>query len=377
VFHHTSNKPPPRASPPLSHHKAQSPYRAGGGTGRNSSSSNSSSGGKTKKSAKEAQPKASQGSYATGQDAAQKRPAGHGQPQQQPALAILEEFKNLDCKAKTDWDLARIKGHILMFSQDQQGSRFIQEKLDTGRDVEKAMIFDEIIKESQSLIVERYGNYVIQKFLIHGSRSQIDALVHNLQGNVFKLSVHAYGCRVIQKALEVISREKRLEMAHELRGQVLACVRDHYGNHVIQKCIEMAQWKGDVASSDYEHVKFILEIFEDDTQGLAKHSHGCRVLQRMIEFCSEEQLAAILQKIEANSVELMKDKFGNYVIQQMLENGPENARDRITGVMKARLLELSQDKYASNVVETCFKFANKHEQYQLVNMVIVKNEPDG
>ena len=94
----------------------------------------------------------------------------------------------------------------------------------------------------------------------------------------------------------------------------------------------------------------------------------------MIQFCSERQLQPILQKIEANCVDLMKDKFGNYVIQQMLENGPESARDRVTGVMKARLLELSQDKYASNVVETCFKFANKHEQYQLVNMVISKKD---
>jgi pumilio RNA-binding family len=352
--------------------KQQSPKR---GANRQSSVTGGSSNGASCSSgvSKGKRVKDPKGPQANRQDAPQQK-GGISNGQQQPSQAILDEFKSLN-KTKTEWDLSQIKGHILLFSQDQQGSRFIQEKLDSGRDSEKAMIFEEIIKESQSLIVERYGNYVIQKFLVHGSREQIDALVENLRGEVYTLSVHAYGCRVIQKALEVISREKRLEMANELRGQVLDCVRDHYGNHVIQKCIEMAKWKGE--DSDYEDMKFILAVFEEDTQALAKHSHGCRVLQRMIEFCTEQQLCAILKKIETNSIELMKDKFGNYVIQQMLENGPENARDRITKIMKSRLLELSQDKFASNVVETCFKFANKHEQYQLVNMVISRTEADG
>lgn len=48
-----------------------------------------------------------------------------------------------------------------------------------------------------------FGNYVIQKFLEHGSPEQRQCLADMMLKDVRRLSTHTYGCRVIQKALEV------------------------------------------------------------------------------------------------------------------------------------------------------------------------------
>ena len=54
-----------------------------------------------------------------------------------------------------------IFGHIVEFSGDQHGSRFIQLKLETATAEEKQMFFDEIVPLSAlQLIQDVFGNYV-------------------------------------------------------------------------------------------------------------------------------------------------------------------------------------------------------------------------
>ena len=95
--------------------------------------------------------------------------------------------------------LQDIVGHIVEFSQDQHGSRFIQQKLETANVPDKQLVFAEILPNALSLMIDVFGNYVIQKFFEHGTAEQIKALGRVLEGNVLVLSLQMYGCRVIQK----------------------------------------------------------------------------------------------------------------------------------------------------------------------------------
>ena len=52
-------------------------------------------------------------------------------------------------------------------SADQFGSRFIQQKLETASALEKNMIFLEIMPQALPLMTDVFGNYVIQKVVIH------------------------------------------------------------------------------------------------------------------------------------------------------------------------------------------------------------------
>ena len=47
--------------------------------------------------------------------------------------------------------------------------RFIQQKLETAAVADKQLVFNEILPSALVLMVDVFGNYVIQKFFEHGT----------------------------------------------------------------------------------------------------------------------------------------------------------------------------------------------------------------
>ena len=215
---------------------------------------------------------------------------------QPPRSSLLEEFR---CTLKTkQWELHDLVGHVVEFSQDQHGSRFIQQKIEIAMSQEKQLIFDEILPAAYSLMTDVFGNYVIQKFFDHGTSGQQQALGSQLVDRVLELALQMYGCRVIQKALEAVTLELKMTLINELTGQVMKCVKDQNGNHVIQKCIEIAHWPSSLTEEDEllrlsgqqlnsKNVLFIVESFIGHVYELATHPYGCRVIQRVLENCHD------------------------------------------------------------------------------------------
>jgi hypothetical protein len=78
---------------------------------------------------------------------------------------LLEEFRNAKNKK---YELKDIAEHIVEFSGDQHGSRFIQQKLETANSEEKQMVFEEVLPNALQLMTDVFGNYVLQKFFEHG-----------------------------------------------------------------------------------------------------------------------------------------------------------------------------------------------------------------
>ena len=125
--------------------------------------------------------------------------------------------------------LRDLVNHMVEFSQDQHGSRFIQQKLDRCYAAVRDLVFNEILSSSYNLIVDVFGNYVIQKFLEFGSIDQKIQLLNSIKGNVLNLSLQMYGCRVIQKGLEAFNSlpEHQIEIVKELEGHVLKeCIKN-------------------------------------------------------------------------------------------------------------------------------------------------------
>lgn len=114
---------------------------------------------------------------------------------------LLEDFRN---NRYPTLQLRDLTNHIVEFSQDQHGSRFIQQKLERASVMEKNLVFNEILSAAYSLMTDVFGNYVIQKFFEFGSPDQKMSLANRIKGHVLQLALQMYGCRVIQKALESI-----------------------------------------------------------------------------------------------------------------------------------------------------------------------------
>ncbi|XP_072975580.1 pumilio homolog 2-like [Typha angustifolia] len=281
--------------------------------------------------------------------------------------SLLEEFK---CNKTRCFELAEIAGHVVEFSADQYGSRFIQQKLETATTEEKNMVFEEIMPHALTLMTDVFGNYVVQKFFEHGSEAQRRELAEQLNGHVLALSLQMYGCRVIQKAIEVVDMDQKTKMVTELDGHVMRCVRDQNGNHVIQKCIECIP---------QDYIQFIITTFYDQVVTLSTHPYGCRVIQRVLEHCDDPKTQQIVMEEILQAVCLLaQDQYGNYVVQHVLEHGKPHERASIIKKLAGQIVQMSQQKFASNVVEKCLTFSGPTDRQILINEMLGttdENEP--
>jgi uncharacterized membrane-anchored protein YjiN (DUF445 family) len=187
-----------------------------------------------------------------------------------------------------------------------------------------------------------------------------------------------YGCRVVQKALEYVSTPRLMELLTEFENPpvLLRCVYDSNGNHVIQKCIEIVSKVAREAAVPEtqeilaSRIQFILDTFKGKVKELASHPYGCRVVQRTLEHCNNEQKKPILEELRDCCAELVQDCYGNYVIQFIMQHGMEADRQVLIKEVQARLLDFSQHKFASNVVEKCLQYASKRDRDEMIWTII-------
>lgn len=275
---------------------------------------------------------------------------------------LLEEFRvNKNIK----YELKDIYDHVVEFSGDQLGSRFIQQKLEVANSDEKDRVFNEVARDSRQLMTDVFGNYVIQKMFEHGNQSQKKLLASHMKGHVYALSLQTYGCRVVQKAFEHILTDQQGALIKELDGNVLKVVENQNGNHVIQKAIEMIPG---------EHIQFIVDAHQGHVHHLSKHPYGCRVIQRMLEYCQPQAKRQILDELHSNIADLIQDAFGNYVVQHVIVNGEPQDRKAVIDKVQSKLLENAMHKFASNVVEKALDNADEHQRRMMLHKLIGRDE---
>ncbi|KAK1225075.1 mRNA binding protein puf3 [Marasmius sp. AFHP31] len=263
---------------------------------------------------------------------------------------VLEEFRTNKSRV---WELKDIWGHIVEFSGDQQGSRFIQQKLEAASSEEKQSVFDEIVPNNTLQLIQHvFGNYVIQKIFEHGTQIQITRLANVMERHVFPLSIQC----------TAVVLYKRLSNAYLLssRAHLLGSWSRTYKT-VIQKLIERVS---------PERLGF-LSVFRGCVMDLATHQYGCRVLQRCLEHLPEDMVAPLLEELRQRACQLMKDQYGNYVIQFMIEHGEPQDRALVISKLRGCLFELSRHKFASNVCEKALLSSDTETRRTLVDEFLV------
>ncbi|OAA73953.1 Armadillo-type fold domain containing protein [Cordyceps fumosorosea ARSEF 2679] len=289
---------------------------------------------------------------------------------QDPSKAVrsylLEEFRQSN-KSNRRYEIKDIYDHVVEFSGDQHGSRFIQSKLETANSDEKEQVFREIEQNAVQLMKDVFGNYVVQKFFEHGNQVQKKILAEKMRGKVVDLSLQVYACRVVQKALEHILVEQQAELAQELAPEILRVIRDANGNHVVQKVIELVP---------RPYIGFINEALRGQVTGLSSHNFGCRIIQRVLENGTEADKLAVMTELHASAQILFTDQFGNYVTQHVIRNGKPEDRKKLIQLVMSQLHTFSKHKFASNVVEKCIQFGTA-EQRTAIRLQLTTPGSDG
>lgn len=288
---------------------------------------------------------------------------------------LLNEFR---ATKNRDWSMHQIAGHVVEFCQDQNGSRFIQQRLEMRNLDEQQVVVTEVLPAIRRLRNDVFGNYVVQKLLDFGTPDVKAAIRDTLRGEMVQLSFQMYGCRVVQKALEGLLDEDLPDLLSEFQHNVLSCIHDQNGNHVIQKCIEVVCMRLKHSHPDSpivdEHIDFIIRDVLVNAPALSCHPYGCRVLQRILEHCNEDRKYLILDEVMKSHRKLLDDQYGNYVIQHVLQFGRDVDRDSILEIiLESGLLGLSRQKFASNVVEKLLKYGNSNHCRAIVREMLKVN----
>lgn len=253
------------------------------------------------------------------------------------------------------------KLNYLKLATDQFGCRFLQKKLESNSDIESDLVrdlmFDQIKGSFLNLILDPFGNYLIQKLCEFLTTAQKTFLIESIYPHVLKISINQYGTRSLQKIIDTVDNEQQIDLI--IRGfsqeftsieQVVTLINDLNGNHVIQKCI-----------FKFPSTKFgfiINAIIENDNIiTISTHKHGCCVLQKLLNVCTLEQICTISWKIIQYLSGLINDQFGNYIIQFLLDIKELDyyLLNEMFNKLHNELIQLSCLKFSSNVIEKFIK----------------------
>jgi pumilio RNA-binding family len=128
----------------------------------------------------------------------------------------------------------------------------------------------------------------------------------------------------------------------------------------------------DLCSLYLESIDPIVEEIIKSVELLAKHSYGCRAVQRMVEYSIEPQRSKVLDSIIAVQDSLLCHTYGNYVVQKVLEHGRPSDRDAIfkSITLDNSVIKFSKQKQASNVVEAMLRLGDNHQRQQMVQEML-------
>jgi len=168
-------------------------------------------------------------------------------------------------------------------------------------------------------------------------------------GQVWRLSQDACGCRDVQQALESAkSDEERDAIAAELKGHIWDAAQHPHANHVVQKCVSTMRPAA---------CQFIIDELVEASPGCgqgvvvaAQHRYACRIVQRLVECCADDQLSMLAEALLQNAGVISRNAYGNYVMQHLLQHSTPAQCRHLERVFEAEVRTLGEDTHGSAVL---------------------------
>ncbi|KAJ9258683.1 hypothetical protein DTO207G8_1386 [Paecilomyces variotii] len=262
-------------------------------------------------------------------------------------LEPLNYRRLLDKNVSCDWKYIVDK---IVCGNDQQASIFLQQKLKVGTAEQKYEIIEAIVSQAYPLMVNRFGNFLVQRCFEHGTPEQVVAIANAIRGNTLSLSMDPFGCHVIQKAFDCVPEEHKAVMVHELLRRIPETVIHRYACHVWQKLFEL-RWSNEPP----QIMAKVNEALRGMWHEVALGETGSLVVQNIFENCVEDEKRPAIEEVLAKIDLLSHGQFGNWCIQHICEHGAPHDKSRAIEHILLWATDYSMDQFASKVVEKCLK----------------------
>mmetsp|Transcript_33490 Transcript_33490/g.99825 ORF Transcript_33490/g.99825 Transcript_33490/m.99825 type:complete len:748 (+) Transcript_33490:462-2705(+) len=251
-------------------------------------------------------------------------------------------------------------GHVRRLSRDQVGCRLLQQALDEEGPMAATMILNEGLSFWGEAMVDPFGNYLFQKIAEKVSFDERIILVKSVSARLVNASLNLHGTRSVQKVVELCASDEAAvavngHRPHETAADILTCSLasaaarlciDSHGNHVIQRIL---------LKLPYHQSQFVFEAVAASVGDVARHRHGCCVIQRCLDSPPSGARSLLVRRIVEKALELMQDAYGNYVVQYVLDVCGDEEIHAVCESVVGKVCLLAIQKFSSNVMEKCLE----------------------
>jgi len=259
--------------------------------------------------------------------------------------------------------LDALLGQVRRLSRDQVGCRLVQQALDEEGPMAATLILNEGLPFWGEAMVDPFGNYLFQKILEKITAEERIMLVKTVSTRLVNASLNLHGTRSVQKIVELCTIDeenaklsgdndgKNEETASDVLTKALTpaaarlCI-DSHGNHVIQRIL---------LKLGHKHSKFVFDAVAESVGDVARHRHGCCVIQRCLDSPPGPARSNLVCRIVDKSLELMQDAYGNYVVQYVLDVCSDDDVHAVCESVIGKVNLLAIQKFSSNVMEKCLE----------------------
>ena len=254
--------------------------------------------------------------------------------------------------------LDELLGNVRRLSRDQVGCRLLQQTLDEEGPMAATMILNEGLPFWGEAMLDPFGNYLFQKILEKITPEERVMLIKNVSARLVNASLNLHGTRSVQKVVEMCAFDEANAKGDSPDGssadiltRALApaaarlCI-DSHGNHVIQRIL---------LKLEHGHATFVFAAVAASVGDVARHRHGCCVIQRCLDSPPSEARSHLVHRIIEKCLDLMQDAYGNYVVQYVLDVCEDTDVHAVCESVVGKVSSLAIQKFSSNVMEKCLE----------------------
>ncbi|KAM2376924.1 hypothetical protein ACFX1X_043609 [Malus domestica] len=259
--------------------------------------------------------------------------------------------------------LADLRGNIAALAKQQHGCRFLQKTMEDApnRDVID-LIFLEVMENVVVLMLDPYGNYVVQKLVEVCTEEQrtrmLSKLILESHTSLVCIALDTRGTRSVQKLLQYVTNQEQVSLIMGALSPAAAVLsKNNNGQHVIEQCLE---------NFSEEDNRGLLLVVAINCSTIGKDKSGCCVLQKCIEHSSGENRERLVAAIIAQATVLAVDRYGNYVVQHLLGLRIPQITQNLLRQLQGSYISISLNKFGSCVVEKCLSESSEEQSSQII-----------
>ena len=239
--------------------------------------------------------------------------------------------------------------NIVKISVQSYSCSALQKCIDIGNEQQSQKLLENISNNSMFLILNQYGNYVIQ-FVISKNIIPInDKIVEGFIDNLIILAKQKYSSNVIEKCFDYCSNKMKERIINQLSDEKIIrdLLKDMYGNYVLQKTLSMIQ--------DTKNKQFFLQIVGSELGNLQYLPFGPKLIKKLI-------LSFPELKKYSNQINLLNNNYNNML-------NPGNYYMNLNQLNR-QMINLNINNISNNI-------SNVNNYYGMMGMNVNRNNNTG